>query len=61
MGCPDHILHNSASKAVREFGSALQFNVEELLVDTYYWTKVPKESPIIKNFVTYATKNMKKF
>jgi hypothetical protein len=38
MGCPCHMAHNAARKATAAFCKALPgFDVEELLVDTYFW------------------------
>ena len=36
-GCPCHILHNSASKAGREFSKIAKFDIEDHSVDLYYW------------------------
>lgn len=37
MGCPCHIAHNTANTAADAFGSATSFDVEELVVDMFYW------------------------
>lgn len=38
MGCPCHMAHNAARKATMSFCKTLPgFDVEELLVDTYFW------------------------
>lgn len=37
MGCPCHMVHNTATKAAEAFESATNFDVEDVLVDLYYW------------------------
>ncbi len=37
VGCPGHIVHNTASKAAEGFQAETGFDVEDLLVDLYYW------------------------
>ena len=36
-GCPCHILHNAAQKAAECFAGCCGFDVEELVIDLYYW------------------------
>lgn len=36
-GCPCHILHNAAQKAGDSFTECCSFDVEELVIDLYYW------------------------
>ncbi len=37
VGCPCHMVHNTASKAAEAFQAETGFDVEDLLVDLYYW------------------------
>ena len=37
MGRPCHIAHNTANTAADAFGSATSFDVEELVVNMFYW------------------------
>ena len=37
MGCPCHIAHNVASAAADAFRNEVDFDVEELVVDIFYW------------------------
>lgn len=36
-GCPCHIVHNTASAASSAFSSATGFDVEDMMVDLFYW------------------------
>ena len=36
-GCPCHILHNAGQKAAEAFNKESGFDVEEFLIDIYYW------------------------
>ena len=37
MGCPCHILHNTASYAGKGFEEIVDFSVEDLCIDIFYW------------------------
>ena len=37
MGCPCHIAHNTANAASESFRHKTGFDVEELVVDIFYW------------------------
>lgn len=37
VGCPCHMVHNTACKASESFQAATGFDVEDMLVDIYYW------------------------
>ena len=37
MGCPCHIVHNTAGKAGDAFYKATGFNVDDMVVDLFYW------------------------
>ena len=36
-GCPCHIIHNAAKKAAESFALCSGFDVEEFVIDLYYW------------------------
>lgn len=36
-GCPCHIIHNAAQKAGEVFTEVCRFDVEEFVIDLYYW------------------------
>lgn len=37
VGCPCHMVHNTACKASESFAATTGFDVEDMLVDIYYW------------------------
>ena len=37
IGCPCHMIHNTATKAAESFESKTGFDVEDMLVDLCYW------------------------
>ena len=37
MGCPCHMVHNTAIKAAGSFESIIGFDVEDMMVDLFYW------------------------
>ena len=37
MGCPCHMVHNTATKGAEAFQGETGFDVEDILVDLYYW------------------------
>ena len=37
MGCPCHIAHNTANNAAEAFQHNVGFDVEELVLDIFYW------------------------
>ena len=37
MGCPCHIVHNTAGKAADAYESMTGFNVDDLVIDVFYW------------------------
>ena len=37
MGCPCHIAHNAASNAADFLRKDTKFDVEELLIDIFFW------------------------
>jgi len=40
-GCPCHIIHNAAQKAGESFTDACGLDVEEFVIDLYYWFDKP--------------------
>lgn len=51
MGCPCHIVHNTASKAMSEFGSMCDFDIEDFFVDLFYWfEKSTKRKGFLEEF-----------
>lgn len=56
MGCPCHIVHNTAGKAGDAFYKATGFNVDVMVVDLFYWfDKALREKPLCKGIVTSVT------
>ena len=37
MGCPCHIIHNTAMKAIKAFVENCDFDIEDFSVDNFYW------------------------
>lgn len=37
MGCPCHMVHNTATITMTEFGLICKFHVEDFCVDWFYW------------------------
>lgn len=37
MGCPCHITHNMAGAAGDAFQGVVSFDIEELVIDIFYW------------------------
>ena len=37
LGCPCHVVHNAASYAAAHFGKIVDLDIEEFLIDLYYW------------------------
>ena len=37
VGCPCHMIHHTANKAAEAFGAESKFDIEDLLVDLFYW------------------------
>ena len=55
VGCPCHMVHNTACKAVEVFQRETGFDVEDMLVDLYYWyDKSTKRKMSFTNFVTFV-------
>ena len=54
-GCPCHILHNAAQKAAESFAGCCGFDVEELVIDLYYWfEKSTKRKNKLRSYCTFC-------
>ena len=59
--CPCHIVHNTANEGAEMFMLESGFDVEDMLVDIFYWfEKSQKENSSMKNFVLSMTRNTAK-
>ena len=55
MGCPCHIIHNTAEKGYKAFSVASGFDIEELAVDVCYWfDKSTKRKASLESFSTFC-------
>ena len=55
VGCPCHIVHNTASKASDHFEVETGFDIEDMLVDIYYWfDKSTKRKNELLNFCEFC-------
>lgn len=55
MGCPCHMVHNTASKAKTKIGSICNFDVEDYWVDIFDWFKHrTKKKVLLKNFTRFV-------
>ena len=60
-GCPCHIVHNTANKGADMFMLESGFDVEDMLVDIFYWfDKSSKEKLSLKSFFLSVTRNTAK-
>ena len=54
-GCNCHILHNAAQKASEMFVDGTNFDVEELVIDLYYWfDKSTKRKNELQSFCIFC-------
>lgn len=54
-GCPCHILHNAAQKAGESFNSLMRFDVEEFVIDLFYWfSKSTKRKNDLKSYCDFC-------
>ena len=61
MGCSCHILHNTACKAGEIFSNIIGFDVQDLMVDLYYYfDKSPKRKQELKEFAEYCDQPYRK-
>ena len=60
-GCPCHSLHNTTSKASEKFTEVVGFDVEDFLVDIYYWLdKSTKLQVQLESFCNFCDQDFKK-
>uniref|UniRef100_A0A1X7VKY4 HAT C-terminal dimerisation domain-containing protein n=1 Tax=Amphimedon queenslandica TaxID=400682 RepID=A0A1X7VKY4_AMPQE len=60
MGCPCHIVHNTAFKACSKFAELTKFDVEDLLVDNYfYFDKSTKRKNGLAKFCAFCDSQYK--
>uniref|UniRef100_A0A1X7TWU2 HAT C-terminal dimerisation domain-containing protein n=1 Tax=Amphimedon queenslandica TaxID=400682 RepID=A0A1X7TWU2_AMPQE len=60
MGCPCHIVHNTALKASSKFAELTKFDVEDLLVDNYfYFDKSTERKNGLAEFCTFCDSQYK--
>ena len=60
LGCPCHMVHNTALKAIEKFQSATKFDTEDMLIDLFIGsTRVLKEKMSYLNFAPFVTCNIK--
>ena len=52
-GCPRHIIHNTANKAVEQFSEVSGFDVEDFLVDLFHWFDKSSKRKVTSNFQLY--------
>ena len=54
-GCACHILHNAAQKAAESFAVCCGFDVEEFIIDIFYWfDKSTKRKNGLKSYCTFC-------
>ena len=55
MGCPCHMVHNTAIKAAGSFESIIGFDVEDMMVDLFYWfDKSTKRKNKLNEYCTFC-------
>lgn len=55
IGCPCHMVHNTATKSANAFEAETRFDAEDLLVDLYYWfDKSTKRKNTLAEFCTFC-------
>ena len=61
MKCPCHIAHNAASYAAEAFRNGTDFDVEDFLVDIYFWfDKSSKRKNLLKEYCTFCDTEYRK-
>ena len=54
-GCPCHITHNAAQKAGESFTEISGFDIEEFVIDLYYWfDKSTKQKNGLHSYCTFC-------
>lgn len=60
-GCPCHILHNAAQKAAESFSQSSGFDVEEFVIDLFYWfDKSTKRKNELRSYCTFCDQDYKR-
>ena len=59
MGCPCHIAHNTANAAADAFRREIGFDVEEVVVDLFYWFSTKRKS-LLEEYCCFCDVNYKK-
>jgi len=60
-GCPCHIVHNTAMKGSEKFNVECGFDVEDLLVDLFYWfDKSTKRKVELEEFCSFCDQDYRK-
>lgn len=55
MGCPCHLIHNIACHASEAFQKAIDFDIEDLCIDLYYWfEKSTKRKKVLAEFCDFC-------
>lgn len=55
VGCPCHMVHNTACKAAEVFQTETGFDIEDMLVDLYYWfDKSTKRKNALSEFCDFC-------
>ena len=58
-GCACHILHNAAQKAAESFAVCCGFDVEEFIIDIFYWfDKSTKWKNGLKSYCTFCNQKL---
>ena len=58
VGCPCHMLHNTAGKGATEFGNITKFDVEDHCIDLFYWfDKSTKRKGALKEYFEFCGTN----
>lgn len=53
-GCPCHIVHNAAQKGAEQFSVVPGFDIEEFIVDIFYWfDKSTKRKNLLQDYCLF--------
>ena len=60
-GCPCHIIYNAAKKAGESFLEICEFDVEEFVIDLFYWfDKSTKQKNGFQSYCTFCDREYHK-
>ena len=60
-GCPCHILHNAAQKSAESFSQSSGFDVEEFVIDLFYWfDKSTKRKNELRSYCIFCDQEYKR-